>query len=93
MLITAAVLAGPQPVHADTEPPTKKVQVQNQAAAPPAIPASPSDADLRAYIAYHHARYLVKSAEQAGGTNKLLHTRTLPTEGNDPVVTPALDHL
>lgn len=34
-----------------------------------------------------------KTAKQAGGTNKLLHTKKLPTEGSDPVVTPALDHL
>jgi hypothetical protein len=33
------------------------------------------------------------TAAQAGGTNKLLHTKKLPTEGADPVVTPALDHL
>jgi hypothetical protein len=33
------------------------------------------------------------TAAQVGGTNKLLHTKKLPTEGTDPVVTPALDHL
>ena len=53
----------------------------------------PSDAELHAYKAYHHARYMVVTAEQAGGTNKLINTRELPTEGTDPVVTPALDHL
>ena len=53
----------------------------------------PTDAELHAYKAYHHARYMVVTAEQAGGTNKLLHTTELPTEGTDPVVTPALDHL
>lgn len=53
----------------------------------------PSDAHLHAFKAYHHAVYMVTTAKQAGGTNKLLHTTTLPTEGTDPVVTPALDHL
>ena len=53
----------------------------------------PSVAELHAYKAYHHARYMVQTAEQAGGTNKLLHTKKLPTEGTDAVVTPALDHL
>lgn len=53
----------------------------------------PSDAHLHAYKAYHHARYMEITAAQAGGTNKLLNTRELPTEGTDPVVTPALDHL
>ncbi len=56
-------------------------------------PEKPSVAELHAYKAYHHARYLVTTAAQAGGTNKLSHTKTLPTEGTDPVVTPALDHL
>jgi hypothetical protein len=59
----------------------------------PATPARPSDAELHAYKAYHHARYMVQTAEEAGGTNKLLHTKKLPTEGTDAVVTPALDHL
>ena len=53
----------------------------------------PSDAHLHAYKAYHHAIYLKATADEAGGTNKLLHTTELPTEGKDPVVTPALDHL
>ena len=53
----------------------------------------PSDAELHAYKAYHHAIYMKTTAAQAGGTNKLLHTKKLPTEGTDPVVTPALDHL
>jgi hypothetical protein len=56
-------------------------------------PEKPSVAELHAYKAYHHARYMVQTAAQAGGTNKLLHTKKLPTEGTDPVVTPALDHL
>ncbi|TLX74073.1 DUF1254 domain-containing protein [Labilibacter sediminis] len=56
-------------------------------------PERPSDAELHAYKAYHHTRYMVQTAEAAGGTNKLLHTKELPTEGTDPVVTPALDHL
>ena len=42
-------------------------------------PVRPSDAELHAYKAYHHARYMVTTAAQAGGTNKLLHTKKLPT--------------
>jgi len=53
----------------------------------------PSDAQLHAYKAWHHAMYMKVTAAAAGGTNKLLHTKELPTEGSDPVVTPALDHL
>ena len=53
----------------------------------------PSAAELQAFKAYHHAVYMVTTAKQAGGTNKLLHTKVLPTEGIDPVVSPALDHL
>jgi hypothetical protein len=53
----------------------------------------PSDAELHAFKAYHHAVYMVTTAKQAGGTNKLFHTTELPTEGTDPVVTPALDHI
>jgi hypothetical protein len=56
-------------------------------------PERPSDADLMAFKVYHHMMYMVTTAKQAGGTNKLLHTKTLPTEGTDPVVTPALDHI
>lgn len=58
-----------------------------------ATPEKPADADLMAFKVYHHMRYMVTTAEQAGGTNKLLHTKKLPTEGIDPVVSPALDHL
>ena len=58
-----------------------------------AAPERPNDADLMAFKVYHHAVYMVTTAKQAGGTNKLLHTTELPTEGTDPVVTPALDHL
>lgn len=57
------------------------------------VPERPSDAELMAFKVYHHAVYMVTTAKQAGGTNKLLHTTKLPTEGTDPVVTPALDHL
>ena len=63
---------------------TERVQLQ---------PEKPSVAELHAYKAYHHTRYKVQTAEAAGGTNKLHHTKELPTEGTDPVVTPALDHL
>ena len=65
----------------------------NAFAADPPTVFEPTVGQLNAYKAYTHAEYLKKTAEQAGGTNKLLHTRTLPTEGADPVVTPALDHL
>ena len=58
-----------------------------------AQPEKPSVAELHAYKAYHHARYMEQTAKAAGGTNKLLHTKKLPTEGTDAVVTPALDHL
>jgi hypothetical protein len=53
----------------------------------------PTAAEFHAYKAYHHARYMETTAAQAGGTNRLFHTKELPTEGTDPVVTPALDHL
>ena len=53
----------------------------------------PSDADLMAVKVYHHMVYMVTTAKEAGGTNKLLNTRKMPTEGTDPVVTPALDHI
>ena len=69
---------------ADTEEPGATTAAQ---------PDKPSIAELHAYKAFHHARYMETTAAQAGGTNKLLHTKTLPTEGTDPVVTPALDHL
>jgi hypothetical protein len=56
-------------------------------------PERPSDAELIAFKVYHHMVYMVTTSKQAGGTNKLLHTKKMPTEGTDPVVTPALDHL
>jgi hypothetical protein len=58
-----------------------------------AVAEVPTTAELHAYKAYHHARYMETTAAQVGGTNRLLHTTELPTEGTDPVVTPALDHL
>jgi hypothetical protein len=63
------------------------------ATASTATPERPSDVDLMAFKVYHHAVYMMTTAEQASGTNKLLHTTRLPTEGTDPVVSPALDHL
>ena len=53
----------------------------------------PSDADLMAFKVYHHMKYMETTAKQAGGTNILINTLKLPTEGTDPVVTPALDHI
>ena len=58
-----------------------------------ATPEKPSDADFLAFMVYHHMKYMETTAKQAGGTNKLTHTKELPTEGTDPVVTPALDHI
>jgi hypothetical protein len=72
---------------------TKKATPEAEKAVETVSPERPSDADLMAFKVYHHMRYMVITAEQAGGTNKLLHTKKLPTEGTDPVVTPALDHL
>ena len=67
-----------------SEQKTEEVNVQAQ---------KPSVAELHAYKAMHHAMYMKTTAAAAGGTNRLLHTKELPTEGTDPVVTPALDHL
>jgi len=72
--------------------PHAKTEAQTQSVAPVA-PERPTGAQLHAYKAKHHAEYLKVTAAAAGGTNKLIHTTVLPTEGTDPVVTPALDHL
>ena len=50
-------------------------------------------AKLHAWKAYYHAVYMKQTAADAGGTNKLLNTTELPSEGTDRVVSPALDHL
>jgi hypothetical protein len=71
---------------------TETQEPENQQQAPAAVE-RPTDAQLHAYKAVHHAEYLKTTAAQAGGTNQLIHTTKLPTEGTDPVVTPALDHL
>ena len=55
-------------------------KVKQEAPAVPETPTRPSDAELHAFKVYHHMVYMVTTAEQAGGTNKLLHTRKLPTE-------------
>ncbi|PHQ65824.1 MAG: hypothetical protein COB99_01825 [Sulfurimonas sp.] len=57
------------------------------------VPEQPTDSEFIAFKVYHHAVYMQTTAEQAGGTNKLLHTTRLPTEGTDAVVSPALDHI
>ena len=49
-------------------------------ASAPAAPVRPSDAEFHAYKAYHHARYMVQTVEEVGGTNKLLHTKRLPSK-------------
>jgi hypothetical protein len=72
---------------------TKKEEATDSKTEEVSVPERPSDIDLMAFKVYHHMRYMVTTAEQAGGTNKLYHTRKLPTEGTDPVVTPALDHI
>lgn len=72
---------------------TKKNETNAQKTEEVSVPARPSDAELMAFKVYHHMRYMVTTAKEAGGTNKLSHTRKLPTEGTDPVVTPALDHI
>ena len=82
-----AAPAAIDPAAIDEEP------MEETASAAPAIPERPSDSDLNAFKVYHHAVYLETTTKAAGGTNKLLHTRELPTEGADPVVTPALDHI
>ncbi len=51
-----------------------------------ATPEKPSDTDLMAFKVYHHMRYMVTTSEQAGGTNKLFHTRKLPTEGSNSLI-------
>jgi hypothetical protein len=95
-IIAAALMLTAVGCQENTEPEAEvkpAAEVKQEAPAVPATPTRPSDAELHAYKAYHHARYLVQTAEEAGGTNKLLHTKKLPTEGTDAVVTPALDHL
>lgn len=72
---------------------TKQTTDQQKAQESVIKPEKPSDADLMAFKVYHHMMYMVTTAKQAGGTNKLLHTKQLPTDGTDPVVTPALDHI
>ena len=73
---------------------TKKEEAASQTTEETAAqPEKPTVAELHAYKAMHHAIYMKTTAAAAGGTNKLLHTKKLPTEGSDPVVTPALDHL
>ena len=71
-------------------PETQEIEVQETESA---SEERPTDAQLHAYKAWHHAMYMKVTAAAAGGPNKLLHTKELPTEGSDPVVTPALDHL
>jgi len=90
LLIAMAVLIG---LSACSIKPKKEADKTQKAEAVSATPERPSDADLMAFKVYHHMMYMVTTAEQAGGTNKLLHTKKLPTEGTDPVVTPALDHI
>ncbi len=90
LTITVAITSG---LFACGEQPVREAAETQTAAESTATPERPSDADLMAFKVYHHAVYMVTTAKQAGGTNKLLHTTELPTEGTDPVVTPALDHL
>ena len=71
----------------------KEESTDSKSAEATKILAKPSDADFLAFMVYHHMNYMITTAQQASGTNKLFHTRELPTEGTDPVVTPALDHI
>lgn len=72
---------------------TKKSDAKNEQKTAIVSQEKPSSADFLAFMVYHHMEYMKTTAEQAGGTNKLTHTKELPTEGTDPVVTPALDHI
>jgi hypothetical protein len=72
---------------------TKKSDAENEEQTQTATLEKPSDEDFLAFMVYHHMNYMKTTAKQVGGTNRLLHTRKLPTEGTDPVVTPALDHI
>ncbi len=72
---------------------TKKSNAKNEQKTETIEQEKPSDADFLAFMVFHHMNYMITTAKQAGGTNKLHHTRELPTEGTDPVVTPALDHI
>lgn len=72
---------------------TKKSKSQTEKIEKIAILEKPSNADFLAFMVYHHMKYMETTAKEAGGTNKLTHTKELPTEGTDPVVTPALDHI
>ncbi|WP_019613396.1 DUF1214 domain-containing protein [Psychromonas ossibalaenae] len=53
----------------------------------------PTQKEYMGFILTHHANFMKDQAVQSGGTNKFEHTRQLPTEGTDNVVTPALDHI
>lgn len=89
-MIAAAIIFGFMACSTQTKKEESESQKTEEVAA---TPERPSDADLMAFKVYHHMRYMVTTADQAGGTNKLLHTKALPTEGTDPVVSPALDHI
>ena len=90
--LTFSVVLGFGLIACDSKDKTEPADVQATKEVSSA-PERPTDADLVAFKIYHHAVYMVTTAEQAGGTNKLIHTTQLPTEGTDPVVTPALDHI
>lgn len=90
-VILALGIVGCQKVETTTTEKIKQdTQTKQQVSA---TPERPSDAELNAVKVYHHMKYMEATAKLAGGTNKLLHTKKLPTEGSDAVVTPALDHL
>ena len=62
---------------------TKKSNAKNEQKTAPVSQEKPSDADFLAFMVFHHMNYMITTAKQAGGTNKLFHTRELPTEGTD----------
>lgn len=90
VFLVLSALGCQQRPDSESKPADKAAQATSTA---PSIPQRPTNAELHAFKAYHHAVYMETTAKQAGGTNRLLHTKSLPTEGTDPVVTPALDHL
>ena len=73
--------------------PSKKEETKSDQKTETAKQEKPTDAEFLSFMVYHHMNYMIKTAKEAGGTNRLLHTRKLPAEGTDPVVTPALDHI
>ena len=93
VLFTAAGCNSDVDTQPEVEPvPDTQSDVEVEPVANPTLE-RPTDAEFLAFMVYHHMKYMETTAREAGGTNKLLHTKKLPTEGTDPIVTPALDHI